>query len=91
MLRGGRGRDVPHLVVSDGLGEASAVELQVDVGELVEQLLGLEAVLLGVLHLQVAALGPAELLQVEVEHGGETGAQLLGGGGGRTRPLDEPR
>lgn len=69
-----------HLVVSDGLGEAGTIKLQVDVGELVQELLGLEAVLLGVLHLQVAALGTAQLLQVEVEHGRQTRAQLLRGG-----------
>ena len=58
-----------YLVGGDGLGKLVAVEVQVDVGELVEQLLGLPAVLLRVVHLEVFTLGPAQLLQVEVQHG----------------------
>lgn len=58
-----------NLIISNGLAELRAVEMQIDICEVVQQLLGFPAVLLRVLHLQILTLGPAQLLKVEVEHG----------------------
>ena len=66
-----------HLVAGDGGGEVVTVEVEVDVGQTVEQFARLPAVLVGVLHLQVLALRATQLLQVEVEHGGQARGKLL--------------
>ena len=58
-----------YLILRDGREELVAVQVQVDVGEGVEELLGFPPVLGRVLHLQVFALGATQLLQVEVQHG----------------------
>ena len=51
--------------------------MKVDVSEGVEQFLGFPAILGGVLHLQVFALAPAQLLQVAVQHGRQPVHQRL--------------
>ena len=58
-----------YLILRDGREELVAVQVQVDVGEGVEELLGFPPVLGRVLHLQVFTLGATQLLQVEVQHG----------------------
>jgi len=58
-----------YLIISYSLREAcAAVEVEIYVRQLVEQLLGFPAVFLWRTHLEVVALWSAQLLQAVVEH-----------------------
>lgn len=66
------------LVVSDGFREPGTVQLQVNIGQLVQQLLWFKAIFLGVFNFQVTALRATELLKIEVQHCGQSGSKFLG-------------
>ena len=58
------------LVISDGFREPGTVQLQVNIGQLVQQLLWFKAIFLRVFNFQVTALRATELLKIEVQHRG---------------------